>query len=187
MFYLSLIAVAVASRFLPHPPNVAVVGALGLFAGCYLNGRKAFLVPLVILLLSDGIGQLLRIPGLGFYHPITMIGVYGGAMLAVPIGRLVGQLRQSGSGVRFGSGVIGGSLIASTLFFLVSNLAVWGAGWYPMNFGGLAACFAAAIPFFGYTLVGDLCFSGLLFGTRELSRVHLIRLPGAKTNQVYAD
>ncbi len=163
MFYL-LVLVAAASRFLPHPPNVACVGAIGLFAGCYLSGRRAYLVPVAILLLSDVVGQLLRIPGMGFYQPVTMALVYAGVLAAVPVGRWIGRSERRVLSVP------AGSLVASSLFFLISNLGVWLGGWYGMTLMGLVACYTNAIPFFGYTLAGDLAFSIVLFGAWELSR-----------------
>jgi hypothetical protein len=39
-----------------------------------------------------------------------------------------------------------------------------------MTLSGLLACYTAAIPFFGYTLAGDLAFSLVLFGVWEWSR-----------------
>ena len=163
MFYFALIFVAIASRFLPHPPNVACLGAIGMFAGCYCSGRVAWLIPAAILLCSDAIGQMLGIAGLGFYSPITMISVYAAATLAVPVGRLIAQKR--GSGIKFAGFVAGGSLIASTLFFLVSNFGVWASGWYPATGEGLASCYITAIPFYGYTIAGDLFFSAIAFGS----------------------
>lgn len=162
MFYLLILVVA-ASRFLPHPPNVACVGALGLFAGCYLAGRRAYLVPLAALLLSDGLGQLLGIAGRGFYNPVTMACVYAAAIAAVPIGR---WMKANQSKLRLPAG----SLAASTLFFLISNFGVWLGGWYSMTAAGLLACYTNAIPFFGYTIAGDLIFTVLVFGAWEWSR-----------------
>ena len=162
MFYLLTILVA-ASRFLPHPPNVACLGALGLFAGCYLTGRKAYLVPLVALAISDLVGQALGIAGMGFYQPVTMLMVYAGALLAVPVGRWMRKRRGLWK-------IPAGSVAASTLFFLLSNFGVWLAGWYPMTGAGLLSCYAYAIPFFGYTVAGDLLFTVLLFGSYQWSR-----------------
>ena len=167
MFYL-LIVVAAASRFLPHPPNVACVTAVGLFAGCYLAGRKAYLVPLAVLLISDFLGQCLGIAGLGFYSPVAMLFVYVGMLSAVPVGRWIAS-RQNMLRIPFGA------LAGSCLFFVISNLGVWFAGWYPMTAPGFIACFANAIPFFGYSLAGDLAFSVLLFGAWEWSGVTLGR------------
>lgn len=161
MFYV-LMLLAAASRFLPHPPNVACLGAIGLFAGCYMSGRKAYLVPLFALSLSDVVGYLFSVPGMGFYHPITMLTVYLGVLAAVPVGRWVG--RNSAIWRR-----PAGAVVTSTLFFLVSNFGVWLAGWYSMTLGGLIACYAAAIPFYGLTLTGDLVYTVVLFGAWELS------------------
>ena len=169
MFYVALITIAVASRFLPHPPNVACLGALGLFAGCYVPNKRAFLIPAAVLLISDLIGYTLGVPGMGFYAPAAMLCVYGGATLAVLVGRYLGRVREKTSGVKFGLGVFGGSLAASTLFFLLSNFGVWAAGWYPMTAGGLVSCFIAAIPFYGYTIAGDLAFSAILFVGYEVA------------------
>ena len=161
--YYALIVLVAASRFLPHPPNVACLGALGLFAGCYLSGRRAYLIPFAALLLSDLGGQLFGFAGLGFYNPITMIAVYAAAMAAVPVGRWMSK--QDGL-LKYPAG----SLAVSTLFFVVSNFGVWLGPWYPATLESLFACYANAVPFFGYTIAGDLIFTGVLFGTWELSR-----------------
>ncbi|MDB4676965.1 hypothetical protein OAF09_01920 [bacterium] len=163
MFYLLIIAAA-ATRLLPHPPNVACIGALGLFAGCYLSGRRAYLVPMVALLVSDVVGHFLKLPGMGFYQPMTMLAVYLGVAAAVPIGRLLAN--RSHLSLK----VPAGSLAASTAFFLISNFGVWISGWYGLSISGLIACYTNAIPFYGYTLAGDLMFSGVLFGSWELSK-----------------
>jgi hypothetical protein len=61
--------------------------------------------------------------------------------------------------------VAGAALGASVLFFLGSNLGVWAGGvLYPRTLAGLAACYIAALPFFGATLLGDLLYAALLFG-----------------------
>ena len=162
MFY-ALILLVAASRLLPHPPNVACLGALGLFAGCYLVGRRAYLVPLAALLLSDIAGHFLGISGVGFYSPWAMAFVYMGAAAAVPIGR---WMRSQSHWSRYPLAAWG----SSSVFFLVSNFGVWLAGWYSLSVAGLVACYAAAIPFYGYSLIGDLVFTTILFGVWEWSR-----------------
>jgi len=77
MFYV-LVLLAVLTRLIPHPPNFACIGALGLFAGCYMKGRIAPLIPLAAMLASDVLGHMLKIDGMGFYSPIAMVGVYAG-------------------------------------------------------------------------------------------------------------
>ena len=64
----------------------------------------------------------------------------------------------------------GAALAMSVGFFLLSNFAVW-LVWnmYPHTLDGLAACYAAALPFFGTTLAGDALYTGLLFGLHALA------------------
>lgn len=167
MIYLLTIAIA-ATRFLPHPPNFACLGALGLFAGCYFAGRKAYLVPAAALLISDVVAHLIGIPGMGFYNPLVMAATYMALTLSVPMGQLV-RSRASSSGVNWQRLPLA-ALAASTVFFVISNIGVWLGPWYPSTFEGLVACFTNAIPFYGYTVAGDLVFTAVMFGTYELSR-----------------
>jgi hypothetical protein len=64
------------------------------------------------------------------------------------------------------------AIIASAMFFLVSNFQVWMAGHgtssYPQTVAGLLACYAAAIPFAQNMFFGNLFFSGVFFGGWEL-------------------
>ena len=164
MIYLLTLAIA-ATRFLPHPPNFACLGALGLFAGCYFAGRKAYFVPAAALLISDVVGHIAGIPGMGFYNPLVMAATYAGVTLAVPLGRMVRS-----NGLASGPNWIKlplGALAASTLFFLVSNFGVWLGPWYPSTLEGFVACFTNAVPFYGYTVAGDVCFTAVMFGAFE--------------------
>jgi hypothetical protein len=44
---------------------------------------------------------------------------------------------------------------------------------YEYSLAGLLNCYAAGVPFFKGTIIGDLAFSGLLFAAHaELSRVY---------------
>jgi hypothetical protein len=51
-------------------------------------------------------------------------------------------------------------LLSSMIFFIVSNFGVWVLG-YPHTIEGLLMCYTMAIPFFGYSIIGDLSW-GLL-------------------------
>ena len=66
---------------------------------------------------------------------------------------------------------IGNILLASFLFFLISNFGVWILG-YPKNLEGLMLCYTMAIPFFGYSIAGDLFFGYLFkFSFRKISSI----------------
>ena len=163
-----LIIFAALSRLVPHPYNFTPIGALGLFAGTYLSMRRFWLVPIFALLVSDVI--------IGFYHPVTMAGVYISFILCAVIGRSI--LFQKRSLLR----LAGTSLSASCLFFILSNFGDWlsGINHYPMTFNGLAECYVMAIPFFGNTVVGDLFYVTILFGIYEAVCIHMKQPQGIK-------
>jgi hypothetical protein len=54
---------------------------------------------------------------------------------------------------------------------LLSNFGVWAGGtMYPKTIEGLMICYAAGIPFLKGTLLGDLFYSGVLFGMFALAQ-----------------
>jgi hypothetical protein len=146
--FLAILAAA-ALRLVPHPPNFTPIGAMALFAGAYL-GRNAlaFAGPLGALLLSDLV--------LGFYSGAGF--VYAATAGAVLVGWAIERRRTAAN-------VVLAAIGSASLFFLVTNLGMWlFSGFYPVTVAGLAACFAAAIPFFQNSLAGDLIWSAILFG-----------------------
>lgn len=152
-----LIILAVATRLIPHPMNFTPVGAVGLFAGAYLAHRSIWLVPLLALLISDFF--------IGFYDPVTMLFVYAGFAASAVIGRAV--LFNKRSVIRLG----GSAFASASVFFILSNFGLWLTGlYYPLTSAGLVECYVLAIPFFGNTLLGDLFYAGVLFGTFEAIR-----------------
>ena len=158
---LSAILGAAALRLVPHPPNFSPIDAMALFSGAYLGRRAlAFVAPLGALLLSDLV--------LGFYH--GQATVYFSVALIVMIGMAALSRR---SPVRVGAAAIA----SSVLFFAITNLGMWAfSGFYPRTFGGLEACYVAAIPFFQNTIAGDLFYATLLFGGFRLAELLVPRL-----------
>jgi len=148
----ALVALGVAGRLLPHPPNFTPVAAVAIFAGLmFRGGLAAWLVPIAAMALSDLM--------IGFYHPGIMTGVYLGMLMAVLLGRV---LLAQGVSVM---GVICSALGAGIAFFVISNFAVWLFGaLYPPTLDGLIACYVAALPFLKYTLAGNLFWCGVIFG-----------------------
>jgi hypothetical protein len=142
-------------RLIPHPWNMTPVAAMALFAGAQLEDKRlAFAVPLLAVFLSDLI--------LGSFYSFWWL-VYMAHASIVLIGF---TLRHKRSVLRVASASIAGSLV----FFLVSNLAhFFTAGFFPMTLAGLMQCYTLAIPFFRNTLLGDLCFTALLFGSFHLA------------------
>jgi hypothetical protein len=154
---LGLLVLGVLARVAPHPPNFAPVGSLSLFAGARLRGWMAYLLPLLLMAVTD--------PLVGGYSVATPF-VYFSFLLSVWIGT---RLRASQSVARVGAA----ALIASAQFFVISNFGMWlGTAMYPHTMAGLAACYVNAIPFYGPTLAADVLYTGVLFGLHAwLSRM----------------
>lgn len=151
-----LTLLAALFRLLPHPPNFSPMVAVSLLSGAHL-GKKfwAFLLPGFAWLATDGFLELLT--GQGFHT--NMPAVYISMLLIVALG---GNL-QGRVGVK---SLALASLASSTLFYFLTNFSVWSTGTlYPHTPSGLVACYISALPFFALSLLGDLVFSLLLFGT----------------------
>ena len=52
MLAISLIVIGILFRFIPHTANFTPVAAIAIFAGVYLNKKHAFIVPLLLMVLS---------------------------------------------------------------------------------------------------------------------------------------
>ena len=149
---IGLLTVGAIARLLPHAPNVSPVAALALFGGTVLPRRWAVVLPVAILAITDVI--------LGWHDVIAF--TWMGAALIGLTGLWV--RRQS---VRPGRLIIA-SLWSSTIFFLVTNFGVWLMGesgtMYPHTRAGLWQCFVAALPFYRLGVLGDLAWTGAIFG-----------------------
>jgi hypothetical protein len=150
LFIVSVVLLAVIARLIPHPFNFTPVGAAALFAGATLKRKGfAFLVPLVAMLLSDAV--------LGFHSGMPVIYVCFAATVCIGF-----VLRNR---TRSPLSLLAGATSGATLFFIVTNFFVWTKGTlYAHTLAGLAACYVAAIPFYGNQLAGDAVYTAVLFG-----------------------
>lgn len=166
-FYIisGFIIFAVLSRLLPHAYNFTPLGAIALFGMAYFKEKKwALIIPLIALWVSDLFLNNTRYAE--FYEGFAWFSggalfIYGAFVMIAILGYYL--LKK----VTFGR-VLGGAVGASVIFFIVSNFGVWiSSPMYPLTLEGFIACYVAAIPFFHYTLAGDLIYSGVLFGSFE--------------------
>jgi hypothetical protein len=154
---------AAMSRLLPHWPNFTPVGGMALFGAAYFSRKYwAFLIPFIALWFSDlFINNLIYGAYFETFQWWGSTGTYLGFALIVLIG--IPLLKKIKPGR-----LLGASLLASIVFFLVSNFFFWTSGMmYPKTLTGLGACYAAGIPYFWNTLAGDLFFTAVLFGGYE--------------------
>ena len=154
----ALVALAAGSRLWFETPNFAAAGAVALFAGFLFRDRWLALgVPMVAMLASDLV--------IGFYNPVVMASVYLCLLISAALGRLLAKRPTL-------TRVTGACLAGSVVFFLCTNFAVWASdGLYPQNARGMVACYAAAVPFFRFTVTSDMLFAASLFGAWGIARV----------------
>jgi hypothetical protein len=139
------------------PPNFTPVAAVGLFAGFVFRSRLlALFVSFASLVLSNLF--------LDSYGSWAMTAAVYGCFLSAPLfGRILRRRMNWQTACVC-------TVLPSVIFFAVTNLAQWlvdaqhmhrmyAAGW-----SGLAACYAAGIPFFRWMVEGDVVFTAMLFG-----------------------
>lgn len=162
-----LLIFAAFSRLIPHPPNFTALGAMALFGGAYLSSRiMAIILPLGALWLSDIVlnnfvysdyytGFVLFSPNhVWIYISFIVIAILSKSLLKNVNAKSVGL----------------SAMIASVIFFVLSNFGVWMQGiMYPISMGGLISCYVAALPFFGWTLIGNAVYCSILFGSFEFA------------------
>jgi hypothetical protein len=165
-----LILMAAFSRIIPHMPNFSPLGAIGLFGAAHFSKKwQALLIPIAATWLSDlFINNVIY----GQYYPkFTWFSqgfywTYGTYLLITIIGFFI--FRKSVTAPK----VLGGALVSTVLFFLITNFACWPTTatnpTYTQDFSGLMACYAAGVPFIKGSLLGDLFYSGVLFGAFAL-------------------
>ena len=148
-----LISLGIMTRLLPHPPNFSPIAAIAIFGALYLPKRLCLIIPITAMLVSDIF--------IGFYNPFIMLAVYSGFILSAIIGLLIRKNKKFHT-------VLGGTILGSFIFFLLTNAAVWIFGTlYPHNLAGLIESYELAILFFRNSLLGDLFYVGILIGGFE--------------------
>ncbi len=158
---------ALLYRMLPNLPNFSPVAATFLFAGVVFSQRKgSFWLVLGLLYLSDFAlnNTILR----GFYPEATgliwfskyMIFTMLSYVLIFAVGRTLKKIKVIP--------IVVLSVLSSTIFFLLTNAGAWifdPLNLYPDSLSGLIASYLAGLPFYQTSLVADLVFSAVLFGS----------------------
>jgi hypothetical protein len=174
IFISFLILFAAFSRMFPHPLNFSPLGATCLFGAAYFGKKwQAFIIPLVATWLSDlFINNVIYAE---YYPTFTWFyegfyWQYASYIIIILFGSVIFKNITL-------SRIAAGALGSTAIFYLISNLGCWvGSTFYPQNISGLLACYAAGIPFAKATLLGDLIYSGVLFGAFYLAQIKFPRL-----------
>ncbi len=166
--FILLVVIAAVYRIIPGRPfGFAPQIAMALFAGSVMTDKKmSFLLPLLSMFVSDALYEILYINGLS-----SIAGFYNGQLSNY---LLFAGLTVIGFWVKKNNiaHIIGGSLVAATLYFIASNFLLWISGGLALNnlpyaktWAGLSECYVAAVPFYLNSIYATLTFSAVLFGT----------------------
>ncbi|MEI6817513.1 MAG: DUF6580 family putative transport protein [Bacteroidota bacterium] len=167
---ISMVFMAAFARLIPHPWNFTPIAAMALFGGVYFKDKAlAFVITILSLIVSDVLTVMFinnHFTTLSNYFvSYGVLSIYGCFILTIGIGFL---LRKKTNLLT----VVGASLVSSTLFYLVTNYPCWvGNPIYPKNIEGLTACYIAGLEFYRNGILGDLFYSGVLFGGFYLARL----------------
>lgn len=172
MLAIVMTIVGILIRLLPHPPNFTPVTATALFGGRYVSKKFAVLVPLVALVVSDYL--LLYVnpfekkvsftkfyPLAAMFHSTTIF-VWGSFMIS----SLIGIWLRNKKSIKF---IAGGTILASLQFYLITNFGVWAAGYYEPGINGLFESYIMGLPFFRWTILGDIIYTAAFFAAFELA------------------
>jgi hypothetical protein len=167
--FVLMIIVGSVCRVLGFAPQIA----MAIFGVAVIKDKKlAFLLPLVSMLLSDVLYEVLYRYGVmeygGFYS-----GQITNYILIAAVG-LFGLLAVNRKPVN----IMAAAIAAPTVFFIISNFLVWlgGGGFHrPKTVEGLIQCFVDAVPFYRNGLVSTAVFSMLLFGGYYLLQRLMVR------------
>lgn len=161
----AIIVFGVIARLLPHFPNFAPMGALALFAVAFYKRKYlALVIPGLAWWLSDlYLNNMIYNSADGFtlFTADQFFSLFALTLIVILGKRLFKKVNAPN--------VMIGSLSASLIFFVVSNLGVWMQGiLYPKTVQGLVECYSMALPFYRGTLVSDLIFTGVFFGAMHM-------------------
>ncbi|HEV2402692.1 MAG TPA: DUF6580 family putative transport protein [Candidatus Saccharimonadales bacterium] len=159
--------------------NFTPIGAIALFGGCYyITKSKALSVTLLTLWLSD-----LLLDRVFYYHSWVLFysgfaWVYGAFSVMVIIGKFIKKVNVRN--------IILACILATLAHWIITDLGVWLAHTpdpttgkpYAFNLAGYIRCLDLAIPYEKNLLIGNLVFSGVMFGAFEWAqrRFPILRL-----------
>ena len=141
------------SRFIPHPPNFTSLLTLSFYVPALLGVR--YLPALVISFLLTDLFIGFHSLTLFTWGSVILIGLSSKFFLSTILTR------------------VSGSLLGAVIFFIVTNFGVWSMGSYGYTINGFLLCYTLAIPFFAYSLVSTIIFSGIVEGCYKLNFLKL--------------
>jgi hypothetical protein len=165
LLIIGIILLAIISRLITHIPNVNPIMAIALFSAAFFPDKKfAIIIPIVAMFVSDLV--------IGLHE--TIIAVY----LSFAITALIGFVLLEKLSV---SRIVLASLLSSAIFFIITNFAVWlMTDLYTLTFDGFVKCYTLALPFYRNSLIGDIVYCTIMFGSFVLIEKYFPKLKMAQ-------
>jgi hypothetical protein len=164
-----LVAIGVTGRWGQPVWEFTPIAAVTIFAGFHFSrAAVACLVPLAIL----AIGDVFLLPA---HDSVPVIvATYGAMTIPVWLGR---WLRRPAAGARTAWRWAVCGLAPATIFWVVTNFAVWAfQSNYEKSLAGLGHCYWAAVPFYRWMLAGDVFYLAVLLACWTLAGVSFTRV-----------
>ena len=171
-----MILLAAISRFLPialpSMANFSPVGTMALFGGAYFAKKQwAFIVPMMALWLSN---LILNNVFYTKYYPTFSFGFELAVFVSFALVVVIGIVLLKRVNI---VNLLTANILGTIGFFLISNFFVWAGGtMYPQTMEGLEMCFTMGLPFLKNTLLSNLLFSAVMFGTFEYFKIQVKEL-----------
>ncbi len=146
---LGIFVALAASRFVPHPPNFTSLLALSFYVPA-LMGVKFLPALILSFIITDFF--------IGFHS--SALFTWGSVIF---IG-LTAKFFLMNIYTRFS-----GALLGAIIFYVITNFGVWSLGSYGYTLEGFLLCYTLAIPFFAYSLISTILFSGIIEGVIKLN------------------
>lgn len=169
LLIVGLVMLVAALRLIPHPYNFTPVVAICLFSMAVVKQKQLkFIIPAIAILYSDVLLEISN--GYGFHSGTTVVYL---SFAAILLGAYFFLQKVSTTKI------IVSSLLASFAFFLITNFALFypfspvnnpSLGQYTHDFTGIMSSYTAGLPFFRNMLIGDLFYTGVLFGLYALAQ-----------------
>lgn len=138
--------------------NVELVTMASVIAGMYLSRKWSWLIPVIIMVVSDWV------LGWGWISVFTWTGFV--AMVRLP------ELLKKVDTDKLVTGLMSG-LVGNLFFFSWTNLGVWltdSWGMYSHDWSGLMQCYINGLPFLKVQLVSSLVFVPLAVMVMEVGK-----------------
>ena len=159
-----IILAAALSRLVLYPLNFSPVIAMAIFGGSVIKDKKyAFALPLLAMFLSDLLFEVLNIaPGFWGWGQLIQYSIF--ALITIVSFNLK-KLNVLNVALFTVTGTLLFFLLSNSIFFFVDNNIYH---LYSQDVNGYFNCLTAGIPFLKNSLIADLTYSALFFGSYYL-------------------